>query len=463
LANFTAPSAGEPISMSSSGALVVPNQPIVPFIEGDGTGPDIWRASQAVLDAAVNKAYGGKKKIAWYEVYAGEKSKRQFDTWLPDETIEAYRKYLVGIKGPLTTPVGKGIRSLNVSLRQQLDLYVCLRPVRWFTGVPSPVRRPEQVDMVVFRENTEDIYAGVEWAEGTPEVEKVIKFLQQEMGVKKIRFPGTSGIGIKPVSREGTERLVKAAIDYALKEKRKSVTLVHKGNIMKFTEGAFRDWGYALAKREYRAQIVTERESWILANLEKDANLSDEANAKMIEPGYDMAPPEAQAEIRAEVAATKQLLSTHGQGRYKSLLLIRDSIADITLQQILTRPTEFSVIATLNLNGDYLSDALAAQVGGIGIAPGGNINYATGHAIFEATHGTAPKYAGLDQVNPGSVVLSGEMLLRHLGWSEAADLIIKGMDGAIGAKTVTYDFARLMEGAKQVKCSEFGQAVIAHM
>ncbi|HEX2881085.1 MAG TPA: NADP-dependent isocitrate dehydrogenase [Polyangiaceae bacterium] len=463
MANFTAPSAGEPISMSSSGALVVPNQPIVPFIEGDGTGPDIWRASQAVLDAAVNKAYGGKKKIAWYEVYAGEKSKRQFDTWLPDETIEAYRKYLVGIKGPLTTPVGKGIRSLNVSLRQQLDLYVCLRPVRWFTGVPSPVRRPEQVDMVVFRENTEDIYAGVEWAEGTPEVEKVIKFLQQEMGVKKIRFPGTSGIGIKPVSREGTERLVKAAIDYALKEKRKSVTLVHKGNIMKFTEGAFRDWGYALAKREYRAQIVTERESWILANLEKDANLSDEANAKMIEPGYDMAPPEAQAEIRAEVAATKQLLSTHGQGRYKSLLLIRDSIADITLQQILTRPTEFSVIATLNLNGDYLSDALAAQVGGIGIAPGGNINYATGHAIFEATHGTAPKYAGLDQVNPGSVVLSGEMLLRHLGWSEAADLIIKGMDGAIGAKTVTYDFARLMEGAKQVKCSEFGQAVIAHM
>jgi isocitrate dehydrogenase len=463
LANFTAPSAGEPISMSSSGTLVVPNQPIVPFIEGDGTGPDIWRASQAVLDAAVAKAYGGKKKIAWYEVYAGEKSKRQFDTWLPDETIEAYRKYLVGIKGPLTTPVGKGIRSLNVSLRQQLDLYVCLRPVRWFTGVPSPVRRPEQVDMVVFRENTEDIYAGVEWAEGTPEVEKVIKFLQQEMGVKKIRFPGTSGIGIKPVSREGTERLVKAAIEYALKEKRKSVTLVHKGNIMKFTEGAFRDWGYALAKRDYRAQIVTERESWILANLEKDANLSDEANAKMIEPGYDMAPPEAQAEIRAEVAATKQLLATHGQGRYKSLLLIRDSIADITLQQILTRPTEFSVIATLNLNGDYLSDALAAQVGGIGIAPGGNINYVTGHAIFEATHGTAPKYAGLDQVNPGSVVLSGEMLLRHLAWSEAADLIIKGMDGAIGAKTVTYDFARLMEGAKQVKCSEFGQAVIAHM
>jgi isocitrate dehydrogenase len=463
LANFTAPSAGEPISMSSSGALVVPNQPIVPFIEGDGTGPDIWRASQAVLDAAVNKAYGGKKKIAWYEVYAGEKSKRLFDTWLPDETIEAYRKYLVGIKGPLTTPVGKGIRSLNVSLRQQLDLYVCLRPVRWFTGVPSPVRRPEAVDMVVFRENTEDIYAGVEWAEGTPEVEKIIKFLQQEMGVKKIRFPGTSGIGIKPVSREGTERLVKAAIEYALKEKRKSVTLVHKGNIMKFTEGAFRDWGYALAKREYRAQIVTERESWILGNLEKDANLSDEANAKMIEPGYDMAPPEAQAEIRAEVAATKQLLPTHGQGRYKSLLLIRDSIADITLQQILTRPTEFSVIATLNLNGDYLSDALAAQVGGIGIAPGGNINYVTGHAIFEATHGTAPKYAGLDQVNPGSVVLSGEMLLRHLGWSEAADLIIKGMDGAIGAKTVTYDFARLMEGAKQVKCSEFGQAVIAHM
>jgi len=463
LANFNAPSAGEPISMSASGSLVVPNQPIVPFIEGDGTGPDIWRAAQAVLDAAVSKAYGGDKKIAWYEVFAGEKSKRMFDNWLPDETIDAYRKYLVGIKGPLTTPVGKGIRSLNVSLRQQLDLYVCLRPVRWFTGVPSPVRHPEHVDMVVFRENTEDIYAGVEWAEGSPEVAKVIAFLQNDMGVKKIRFPGSSGIGIKAVSREGTERLVKAAIDYALKEKKKSVTLVHKGNIMKFTEGAFRDWGYQLAKRDYRAQIVTERESWILGNLEADANLSDEANAKLIEPGYDMAPAEAQAELRAEIAATKKLVSTHGQGRHKKLLLIRDSIADITLQQILTRPTEFSVIATLNLNGDYLSDALAAQVGGIGIAPGGNINYSTGHAIFEATHGTAPKYAGLDRVNPGSVVLSGEMMLRHLGWHEAADLIIKGMDGAIAAKTVTYDFARLMEGAKQVKCSEFGQAVIAHM
>ncbi|MBI3202736.1 MAG: NADP-dependent isocitrate dehydrogenase [Myxococcales bacterium] len=462
MAKLDPPKAGQPITMSGN-KLSVPDQPIIPYIEGDGTGPDIWRASSRVLDAAVEKAYGGKRKLAWYEVYAGEKSKKMFDSWLPDETVEAYRKYLVGIKGPLTTPVGKGIRSLNVALRQQLDLYVCLRPVRWFTNVPSPVKRPGDVNMVIFRENTEDIYAGIEWESGSAEAKKVIQFLQQEMGVKKIRFPETSGIGIKPVSREGTERLVKAAIEYALETKRKSVNLVHKGNIMKFTEGGFRDWGYALATREFRAQVVTERESWILGNLEANPKLTAEENAKLIEPGYDMAPPEAQAEIRGEVEAAMKLAPTHGGGKWKNMLRIKDSIADITLQQVLTRPKEFDVIATLNLNGDYLSDALAAQVGGIGIAPGGNINYVTGHAVFEATHGTAPKYANLDKVNPGSVILSGEMMLRHLGWNEAADLVIKGMDGAIGAKTVTYDFARLLEGAKEVKCSEFASAMIEHM
>jgi isocitrate dehydrogenase len=462
MAAFEGPKSGEPIRMSG-GKLEVPDQPVIPFIEGDGTGPDIWRAASAILDAAVAKAYGGKRKLAWYEVYAGEKSKKLFDSWLPDETVDAYRKYLVGIKGPLTTPVGKGIRSLNVALRQQLDLYVCLRPVRWFTNVPSPVKKPGDVDMVIFRENTEDIYAGVEWQAGTPEVKKVLEFLQKEMGVKKIRFPETSSIGIKPISREGTERLVRAAIKYALDNKRRSVTLVHKGNIMKFTEGGFRDWGYELAKREFRSQVVTERETWIIGNKEQNPDLSTEANARLVEPGYDMAPPETQAELRAEIEAAVALLPTHGGGKWKSLLTIKDSIADITLQQVLTRAKEFDVIATMNLNGDYLSDALAAQVGGIGIAPGGNINYDTGHAVFEATHGTAPKYANLDRVNPGSVTLSGEMMLRHLGWTEAADLVIKGMDGAIGAKTVTYDFARLMEGAKEVKCSEFGRAVIEHM
>jgi isocitrate dehydrogenase len=462
MAAFEAPKSGDPIRMTS-GKLDVPNQPVIPFIEGDGTGPDIWRASSAILDAAVAKAYGGKRKLAWYEVYAGEKSKKLYDSWLPDETVEGYRKYLVGIKGPLTTPVGKGIRSLNVALRQQLDLYVCLRPVRWFTNVPSPVKRPGDVDMVIFRENTEDIYAGIEWEADSPEVKKVIGFLQKEMGVKKIRFPESSGIGIKPVSREGTERLVRAAIQYALKSGKKSVTLVHKGNIMKFTEGAFRDWGYALAAREFRKDIVTERETWILGNQEQNPKLGVEENARLVEPGYEMAPPETKKELHAEVEAALALRATHGDGKWKQLLKVRDSIADITLQQVLTRPKDFDVIATLNLNGDYLSDALAAQVGGIGIAPGGNINYDTGHAVFEATHGTAPKYANLDRVNPGSVTLSGEMMLRHLGWNEAADLVIKGMDGAIGAKTVTYDFARLMEGAKEVKCSEFGRAVIEHM
>jgi isocitrate dehydrogenase len=447
----------------SNGKLNVPADPVIPFIEGDGTGPDIWRASVRVFDAAVAKAYKGQRKIAWKEVLAGEKAFNQTGNWLPDETLDAFRQYLVGIKGPLTTPVGGGIRSLNVALRQILDLYVCLRPVRYFAGVPSPVKRPEAVDMVIFRENTEDIYAGVEWQAGSAEVKKVIDFLQKEMGVKKIRFPETSGIGIKPVSSEGTERLVSAAISYALAQKRRSVTLVHKGNIMKFTEGAFRDWGYALATRAFRAQCVTERESWILGNKEASAGLSAEDNAKQIDPGYDMMTPAQKAAVCKEVEAALALWPTHGDGKWKKLLMIRDSIADITLQQVLTRPKDFDVIATPNLNGDYLSDALAAQVGGIGIAPGGNINYATGHAIFEATHGTAPKYANLDQVNPGSVVLSGEMMFRHLGWNEAADLIIKGMDGAIGAKTVTYDFHRLMDGAKLLKCSEFAGAVIDHM
>jgi len=407
------PTGAEPIAVRADGRLEVPDRPIIPFIEGDGTGPDIWRASVRVLDAAVAKEFGGKKKIAWTEVYAGEKSKTAFDSWLPDETLEAFKTYFVGIKGPLTTPVGGGIRSLNVAIRQMLDLYVCLRPVRYFKGVPSPVKTPEKVDMVIFRENTEDIYAGIEWQAESPEAKKVIAFLQNEMGVKKIRFPATSGIGVKPVSREGSERLIKAALDYAIRHKRKSVTLVHKGNIMKFTEGGFRDWGYALTKRDYAGKAV----GW------------DDCGGK---------PPAGQ-------------------------VLVKDSIADITLQQVLTRPDEFDVIATLNLNGDYLSDALAAQVGGIGIAPGGNINYATGHAVFEATHGTAPKYANLDKVNPGSVILSGVMLLEHLGWQGAADKIVAALEKTIAQKVVTYDFARLMEGAKEVACSAFGDAIINNL
>ena len=433
------PQDGQPITLSN-GKLTVPDHPIIPFIEGDGTGPDIWRSSQRVMDAAVAKAYGGKRKIAWAEVYAGEKSKNLFDNWLPDETVDAFRKYLVGIKGPLTTPVGGGIRSLNVALRQMLDLYVCLRPVRWFKGVPSPVKRPDKVDMVIFRENTEDIYAGIEYAAGTPEAQKILDFMQKEFpkDFKKIRFgtaqasadwqkvlegigapkreaPVQVGLGLKAVSQLGTERLVHSAISYAIQAKRKSVTLVHKGNIMKYTEGGFRDWGYKVAKEMFGA-VEIDGGPWC---------------------------------------------------KLPNGIVIKDSIADITLQQVLTRPEEFEVIATLNLNGDYLSDALAAQVGGIGIAPGGNINYLSGHAIFEATHGTAPKYANLDKVNPGSVILSGEMMFRHLKWDEAADLIIKGMDGAIAAKTVTYDFARLMtaegaQGVREVKCSEFGEAIIKH-
>ena len=456
------PPPGDTISITR-GTLSVPDHPIVPYVEGDGTGRDIWRASQRVFDAAVEKAFGGKRKIAWFEVLAGEKAFNQTKEWLPTETLDAFRTYLVGIKGPLTTPIGGGIRSLNVALRQELDLYVCLRPVRYFKGVPSPVKRPEDVDMVIFRENTEDIYAGIEWAAGTPEAQKVIAWLQTEMKVKKIRFPETSGLGIKPVSREGTERLVRAAVRYALDLKRKSLTLVHKGNIMKFTEGAFRDWGYALATREFREQVVTERESWILGNKEKDAALSVEANARAIEPGYDLMTDDQKGKLRKEVETALSLLPTHGGGKWKSKVLVRDAIADIVLQQVLTRPKEFDVIATPNLNGDYLSDALAAQVGGIGIAPGGNINYTTGHAIFEATHGTAPKYADLDKVNPGSVILSGGMMLRYLGWGEAADRIESALEKTIGQKRVTYDFERQMEGARVLKTSEFASAIIENL
>ena len=456
------PQSGEAIR-NVNGKLEVPDNPIIPFIEGDGTGPDIWRASVRVLDAAVEKAFGGKKKIAWFEVLAGEKAFNAVNNWLPDETIEAFKTYLVGIKGPLTTPVGGGIRSLNVALRQLLDLYVCLRPVQYFKGVPSPVKHPEHVNAVIFRENTEDIYAGIEWQAQSDEAQKVIAFLEKEMGVKKIRFPKTSGIGVKPISSEGTERLARAAIRYALRQKRKSVTFVHKGNIMKFTEGAFRDWGYALAKREFRGDVVTERESWILGNKEGNGGMSVEENARATDPGYDMMTPAQQGKLREEVEQALALWPTHGDGKWKQKLMVRDAIADITLQQILTRPRDFDVIATPNLNGDYISDALAAQVGGIGIAPGGNINYDSGHAIFEATHGTAPKYANLDKVNPGSVILSGEMMLRHLGWEAAADLVIKGVEGAIAAKTVTYDFHRLTEGATLLKCSEFADAVIRHM
>jgi isocitrate dehydrogenase len=415
----------------SNGKLRVPEHPILPFIEGDGTGRDIWRASVRVLDAAAQKAYAGQRKIAWMEVYAGEKCFNQFDTWLLDETVEAFREFLVGIKGPLTTPVGGGIRSLNVALRKLLDLYVCLRPVRWFNGVPSPVKRPQDVDMVIFRENTEDIYTGIEFENGTDEGKKFKALLSDHFPKEyaKIRFPDSTGIGLKPISVEGTERLVRAAIQYALDNRRKSVTLTHKGNIMKFTEGAFRNWGYALAEREFGDKVYT-WEQWERTKKEK-----------------------------GEAAANAEQKTALASGR----LLVKDVIADICFQQTITRASEFDVIATMNLNGDYLSDALAAQVGGIGIAPGGNINYVTGHAVFEATHGTAPKYADQDKVNPGSVILSGEMMLRYLGWAEAADLIVKGMEGAIGAKTVTYDFARLMEGSREVKCSEFGDAVIAHM
>ncbi|MFC5543101.1 MAG: NADP-dependent isocitrate dehydrogenase [Bacilli bacterium] len=412
-----------------NGKLIVPNNPIIPFIEGDGTGPDIWAAAVRVFDAAVEKAYNGERKIQWLEVLAGEKAYNQTGEWLPQETLDKINEYLIAIKGPLTTPVGGGIRSLNVALRQELDLYVCLRPVRYFDGVPSPVKHPEHVDMVIFRENTEDIYAGIEYEAQSEEAKKLIKFLQDEFGVKKIRFPETSAIGIKPVSIEGSERLIRAAIEYAIREGRKSVTLVHKGNIMKFTEGGFKKWGYALAEREFGDKVFT----W------------DQYDRIKAEKGVEAAN-EAQAE--AEAAGK---------------IIVKDTIADIFLQQVLTRPKEFDVVATMNLNGDYISDALAAQVGGIGIAPGANINYVTGHAIFEATHGTAPKYAGLDKVNPSSVILSGVLMFEHLGWKEAADLITKSIEKTIASKVVTYDFARLMEGATEVKCSEFADALIKNL
>ena len=426
----TPPASGQKITVSGQ-KLQVPDRPIVPFIEGDGTGRDIWRASVRVLDAAVAKAYGGKRKIEWMEVYAGEKSFQNFNSWLPDETVAACREYLVSIKGPLTTPIGGGIRSLNVALRQLLDLYVCLRPVRWFKGVPSPVRAPEKVDMVIFRENTEDLYSGVEFEEGTDDNRKFMAYLKQNFPkhYSRIRFPDSSGIGIKNISREGTERLFRAAIDYALANRRRSVTIVHKGNILKFTEGAFRSWAYALAEREYADRVYT----WLHWERTKAARGEEAANAE-------------------QAAALKG-----------GKLLIKDAIADITLQQVLTRADEFDVVATMNLNGDYLSDALAAQVGGIGIAPGGNINYVTGHAIFEATHGTAPKYADLDKVNPGSVILSGVMMFEHLGWGEVAKSIVASLEKTIGNKTVTYDFARQMDGAREVKCSEFASLMIENL
>ncbi|MHB1540547.1 MAG: NADP-dependent isocitrate dehydrogenase [Steroidobacteraceae bacterium] len=424
------PAAGSKITIRD-GKLLVPDNPIVPFIEGDGTGPDIWRASVRVMDAAVRKAYGERRKIHWLEVYAGEKAYKLCNNWLPDETVAACRDYLVSIKGPLTTPVGGGIRSLNVALRQMLDLYVCLRPVRWFKGVPSPVKHPEKVDMTIFRENTEDIYAGIEFETGTAENREFLALFKQHFpkAYGKIRFPDSSGIGIKPVSREGSERLIRSAIEYAVAHKRRSVTFVHKGNIQKFTEGAFRNWGYQLAEREFRDATYT-WEQW-----------------------------ERTKASQGEKAANAEMDAARRAGK----IIVKDAIADITLQQVLTRPEEFDVIATLNLNGDYLSDALAAQVGGIGIAPGGNINYLTGHAVFEATHGTAPKYANLDKVNPGSVLLSGEMMLRYMGWVEAADAIIAAMDKTIGQKIVTYDFARLMEGATEVPTSAFGDALIKNL
>eukprot|EP01010_Urceolus_cornutus_P003509 NODE_496_length_1605_cov_252.334190_g378_i0.p1 GENE.NODE_496_length_1605_cov_252.334190_g378_i0~~NODE_496_length_1605_cov_252.334190_g378_i0.p1 ORF type:complete len:497 (+),score=151.72 NODE_496_length_1605_cov_252.334190_g378_i0:57-1493(+) len=454
---------GSAITLGTDGKLNVPTNPIIPFIEGDGTGPDIWKASQLVIDGAVREAYGDKRKIQWMEVLAGEKAFRATGNWLPDETVDAFAKYRVGIKGPLTTPVGGGIRSLNVALRQLLDLYVCLRPVRYFNGVPSPVKKPEDVDMVIFRENTEDIYAGIEFKAGSEQAASLYRWMQDHDVSKLVRFPKTSAFGIKPISTEGTTRLIVDAINYALQQQRKSVTIVHKGNIMKYTEGGFRDTCYDVATTQFRQQCVTERESWILGNYEAGVKKIED-NAAMVEPGFDMMTPEQQQAVLVEVESViDNLVKTFGNEAWKGKLLVRDTIADITLQQVLTRAAEFDVIATMNLNGDYLSDALAAQVGGIGIAPGGNINYQTGHAIFEATHGTAPKYANLDVVNPGSVILSGEMMLRHMGWKTAASLIIKAMDKTIADRTVTYDFHRMMPNATKVKCSEFGEKIVANM
>ena len=445
------------------GIYHIPDNPILPFIEGDGTGRDIWKASVRVFNAAVEKAYKGKRRVAWYEVFAGEKAKAKFDTWLPDDTVEAVREFRVAIKGPLTTPVGGGIRSLNVALRQILDLYACVRPVKYYKGVPSPVKHPERMDLVIFRENTEDVYAGIEWEEGSAEAAKLIEFLNKDMlkgGKKQVRRD--SGVGIKPISVTGTKRLVRMAIKHALENGRKNVTLVHKGNIQKFTEGAFRKWGYELATDEFRDKVVTERESWILDNKDKNPNLSIEENANLTEPGLEFAPEEFRQSIYREV---KQVLdaiySTHGHGAWKKKIMINDRIADSIFQQVVTRADEYTVLATPNLNGDYISDACAAQVGGLGIAPGANIG--DGYAIFEATHGTAPKYADRDVINPGSVILSGVMMFRFLGWTEAADLIERGMERTIEQKKVTYDFERLMEGAIKVKTSEFGNYIIENM
>ncbi len=441
--------------------FVVPDRPVIPFIEGDGTGPDIWRAARRVFDAAVEKAYGGRRRIEWLEVLAGEKAFRKTGDWLPQETVEALVRHRVSIKGPLTTPVGGGIRSLNVTLRQTMDLYQCVRPVRHYRGVPSPVREPEKVDVVIFRENTEDVYAGIEWKAGSPEAAKAIAFVNDLLGGKKKVREG-SGIGVKPISAFGTKRLVRAGIKYALEHGRKSVTLVHKGNIMKFTEGAFRDWGYEVATREFRDRCVTERESWILDNKDRNPSLTVEENAALIEPGIDMASESFRKSVFEEVARTlAEIGETHGGGKWKSKLLVKDRIADSMFQQILLRPDEYDVICTPNLNGDYLSDAVAAQVGGIGIAPGGNIG--DGYAVFEATHGTAPKYAGQDKVNPGSVILSGVMMFRWLGWPEAADRIERGLERTIEQRRVTYDFHRLMPGATLLRCSEFAGAIVENM
>jgi isocitrate dehydrogenase len=445
------------------GKYAVPDNPIIPFIEGDGTGRDIWKASARVFDAAVEKAYNGKRRVVWYEVFAGEKAKARFDTWLPDDTVTAIRDLRVAIKGPLTTPVGGGIRSLNVTLRQVLDLYSCVRPVRYYKGTPSPVKHPERMDIVIFRENTEDVYAGVEWEEGTPEAKRLIEFLNKDMlkgGKKQIRLD--SGVGIKPISITGTKRLVRMAIEYALKNARKTVTLVHKGNIQKFTEGAFRKWGYEVATEKFRNQVVTERESWILDNKDKNPDMTVEQNASAVEPGMEFAPEEFRKSVYAEVKSVLDTIyASHGRGVWKKKLMINDRIADSIFQQVVTRPEEYSVLATPNLNGDYISDACAAQVGGLGIAPGANIG--DGYAIFEATHGTAPKYADKDVINPGSVILSGVMMFRFLGWNEAADLIEQGMERTIEQKKVTYDFERLMDGATKVKTSEFADYIIQNM
>jgi len=456
------PANGAGISYAD-GRYQVPDNPIIPFIEGDGTGRDIWKASVRVFDAAVEKAYKGKRRVAWYEVFAGEKAKAKFNNWLPDETVTAIRDFRVAIKGPLTTPVGGGIRSLNVALRQILDLYSCIRPVKYYKGTPSPVKHPERMNLVIFRENTEDVYAGVEWEQGTAEAAKLIEFLNKDMlkgGKKQIRLD--SGVGIKPISITGTKRLVRMAIQHALENGLKSVTLVHKGNIQKFTEGAFRKWGYETATQEFRNNVVTERESWILDNKDKNPSLTVEQNAELIEPGMEFAPPEFRQSVNKEVKSVLDAIySTHGNGAWKKKLMINDRIADSIFQQIVTRADEYSVLATPNLNGDYISDAAAAQVGGLGIAPGANVG--DGYAIFEATHGTAPKYADKDVINPGSVILSGVMMFRFLGWNEAADLIEKGMESSIEQKKVTYDFERLMEGATKVKTSEFANTIIGNM